>query len=374
MPYDAPDYTKVLWESGKPYWLTASGKKMFIPPLTAAQMREDPKAQAWAKSQGVNIDYQTDPTTGQVTVGPGGVTNTATPSGGLIHQRGEWNSETGQFDQGIDWGNIMALGVGGAIAAPFVAGALAGAGGGAASGAGASGAGAAAGGAAAGGTLASSTIAPLMGTLPAATAGSGAVTAATAAGGGGGWGALLGGVGGKGALVNAGANVAQSAIAAHGASEAAKTQSAAADRSLAFQQGIYDRQAQNFAPYLQQGQTSLGRLGQMAAAPGPTFHPGQPQGGFQMPSLAQMGQSQAPTATPSMQGQIGGGGIAQTAQTAAQAAIGSGGAPGAQTPKMQSQGSQSGLVLMQGPDGSKRPVPPQYVQQMIQKGARVVNG
>lgn len=202
------------------------------------------------------------------------------------------------------------------------------------------------GGAAAGGAAA---LGPTTAGSMAATTAATAVPASLAATGGsaGTWGALLGGAGGKGALINAGANVAQSAIAAHGASEAAKTQSAAADKSLAFQQGIYDRQAQNFAPYLQQGQQSLGRLGQMAATPGPMFQPGQPQGGFQMP------QNPAQVAP----------GTAMSLGAMGQAAAGQGA----------SQGSQgSGMVLMQAPDGSQKRVPASYVAKFQQEGARVV--
>jgi hypothetical protein len=58
-------------------------------------------------------------------------------SGGLIHEGAQWNDETGTWDHPINWGNIMSMGIGGAIAAPFVVGALAGAGGAGAAGGGA---------------------------------------------------------------------------------------------------------------------------------------------------------------------------------------------------------------------------------------------
>ncbi len=130
MAYDAPDYSVVLWDaSGKPYWKLASGKKSYIPPIVAMQERDDPKLLAWAKSQGFSIGTNPDGTTAIKTNAPGG---------GLIHNRGTWNSQTGKYDQGINWGNIAALGIGAAIAAPFVVGAVAGgaAGGGAAGGVG----------------------------------------------------------------------------------------------------------------------------------------------------------------------------------------------------------------------------------------------
>jgi len=139
--YDAPDYQHVLWENGKPYWKTASGKKTFIPPLVAAQMRDDPEILAWAEKQGVKIDFQTDPETGQITIGEGGIQNHAAPGGSLFRERGQWNSEKGEWDRPINWSNIMAMGVGGAMAAPFIVPALAAAGTSGAAGSGVAGAG-----------------------------------------------------------------------------------------------------------------------------------------------------------------------------------------------------------------------------------------
>ncbi len=128
MPYDAadaPDYKTVLWDNGKPYWRTAKGGKIFIPPMSAAQIRDDPKAMAWARAQGVNIDYQTDEA-GNVTVGEGGVTNTATPGGSLFRNRGEWNSDTGDFDQSLNWGNILSMVIAGTITAGVASAAMGG--------------------------------------------------------------------------------------------------------------------------------------------------------------------------------------------------------------------------------------------------------
>lgn len=205
MPYDAPDYQHVLWDQGKPYWNTASGGRVYIPPMVAAQERSDPKLMAWAKAKGVSIDYQTDPETGELTVGPGGVTNTAAPSGGIFHQRGEWNQDTGEFDTPLDWGNILSMVVGGAITAG-VASALMG--GGAAADAavstaietGSVDAGVAAG-TAAGGTLASTTIGTGLATLPAGLAPSGAVASAL------GGGSTLGAAGGTAAAGGGGVGV-----------------------------------------------------------------------------------------------------------------------------------------------------------------------
>ncbi len=134
MAYDAPDYQTVLWDAnGKPYWKTASGSKTYIPPIVAAQYQDDPKLRAWAASQGESIDYSKVASGGQAAV-----TNNARPGASLLKNAGTWNSKTGQFDRGVNWGNIMALGIAGAIAAPFVIGAVAGgAGAGAAGGTGA---------------------------------------------------------------------------------------------------------------------------------------------------------------------------------------------------------------------------------------------
>jgi hypothetical protein len=96
-------------------------------------------------------------------------------SGGLIHGRSEWDSKTGEYSQPINWGNIMSLAVGGAIAAPFVAAAVG-------AGAGAGAGGAAGAGEAAGGTLASTAGATGIGTLAPGVAASGAVPAALGTG------------------------------------------------------------------------------------------------------------------------------------------------------------------------------------------------
>lgn len=184
-------------------------------------------------------------------------------------------------------------------------------------------------GAGAGGAGAAAALGPTTVGSMAATSAASAVPASLAsstAASGGFWGQLLGLAGGKGALISAGADVAKAAIASRAAGQAANTQSAAADKSLAFQQGIYGQQQQNFAPYLQAGQQALGRLGQQATAPPPTFRPGQPQ------QLGNLGMGAAPQPPP----------------------------------------GQNQMVLMEGPDRVRKPVPQQYVQQLIAKNFRVV--
>lgn len=183
MPYDAPDYKTVLWdERGSPYWKTASGKKTYIPPLVAAQMRDEPRAMEWAKSKGVTIDYQTNPETGEVSVGAGGVVNNAAPGGGLFHKRGQWNSETGEWDTPLDWGNILSMAIAGGLTAGAATAMM---GGGAAAETAVSTAlstGSAEAGMAAAAPLASTAIGTGIATLPAVAA-SGAVPAALAGGG-----------------------------------------------------------------------------------------------------------------------------------------------------------------------------------------------
>lgn len=88
----------VQWDpSGKPYYNTSDGKRDYIPPVAAAQYRDDPRMQQFATQFGVNAEHPS----GNI------------PGGGLLHQRGVWNSQKGQYDQPIDWGNLMSMGVGG---------------------------------------------------------------------------------------------------------------------------------------------------------------------------------------------------------------------------------------------------------------------
>lgn len=175
---DLLDYSTLLWDNGKPYYLSASGKKSYVPPASAMSMWDDPKALAWAKSQGYYIDGGREGLTKPMEVGadgkviiPPNPVHMASQSGGIFHTTGTWDSNSGEFEHSIDWGNIMTIAIAGAIAAPFVAAAVGGAVGG--------GAGGAAGGAGGAGTLASSAIAPTLGTLPGVAA-SGAVPAAFA--------------------------------------------------------------------------------------------------------------------------------------------------------------------------------------------------
>lgn len=106
------DYSKILWSGGKPFWQRADGSKVFLPPATAAQTG-DRRAVEWAKSMGYSI-------------GDEGVINDVFSNHGtsLLKNRGNWNPDTGEIDQGINWNNIMAMGVGAQIGAPYLMSAL----------------------------------------------------------------------------------------------------------------------------------------------------------------------------------------------------------------------------------------------------------
>lgn len=130
---NAPDYSQVLWDNGKPYYKTGNGGKMYIPPASAMSMFDDPKAIAWAKSQGYYIDGGRAGLNQTPTVGPDGKVvmppnpvHTGNQSGGFLHTTGEWNSDTGQFDHSIDWGNILTLVVAGVMTAGVATAALGG--------------------------------------------------------------------------------------------------------------------------------------------------------------------------------------------------------------------------------------------------------
>lgn len=169
----------VKWDAKGPYYPTSDGRKAYIPPIAAAQYDDDPRMLQWAQAQGATLRDS-----------PQGITaGTSVPGGSLLKNRGTWNSQEGGYDQGINWGNVAALGVGGLIAAPAIAGLAAGAGGGAAAGGGATAA-------SGGGTLASSAVPGFTGTFAAAPSLTAATSTGALAGGAGasgmGWGNLIG--------------------------------------------------------------------------------------------------------------------------------------------------------------------------------------
>lgn len=107
MPVNTIDYSRIHFDGqGKPYWTQGGGRNVYLPPAAALQSR-NPQAVEWAQSMG------------------------SAPGSSLTRNRGHWDSGSGQWKQGINWNNIAAIGVGGAMAAPFVAPVFAGLGGGA---------------------------------------------------------------------------------------------------------------------------------------------------------------------------------------------------------------------------------------------------
>jgi hypothetical protein len=116
MPYDPiVDYANIQFdEQGRPFWVTQSGKRHYLAPLSAMQERSNPRAVEWARSMGV---YETP---------EGEIVNKSAPGSSFLKERGHWDTEGGEWDQDTNWGNILATGVGAMIGGPFVAGALSG--------------------------------------------------------------------------------------------------------------------------------------------------------------------------------------------------------------------------------------------------------
>jgi len=102
----------VQWDDqGRPFYHTSDGHRDYIPPVVAAQYRDDPRMLHWAQSQGATLADS-----------PHGITTgTSVPGGGFLHGRGQWDSQQGRYEQPINWGNLASAGIGAAIGAPFVA-------------------------------------------------------------------------------------------------------------------------------------------------------------------------------------------------------------------------------------------------------------
>jgi len=109
----------IYWdERGRPYRVYLmdgpgyrKGERQYVPPVEA-RYSDDPKLRAWGEGN-------------------------QQPGQSFLKERGTWDSDTGEWDQGTNWTNLLSAGVGGAIAAPLLLGAV---GGGAAGSAGAGGA------------------------------------------------------------------------------------------------------------------------------------------------------------------------------------------------------------------------------------------
>lgn len=107
MPDLVLNYNDVRFDQqGRPYWTTQSGQPSYIPPIAAAQS-PNIRARQWAASQGVTPENPS----GNV------------PQGGFAKSRGEWNPQTGQYDQGMNMSGLGGAILGGAaVAGPAVIG------------------------------------------------------------------------------------------------------------------------------------------------------------------------------------------------------------------------------------------------------------
>lgn len=131
----------------------------------------------------------------------------------------------------------------------------------------------------------------------------------------------------------AGAQVVGAKLASNAAQNAARTQSQAADRALAYQQQLQQQQRQDFTPYQQAGASAMGQLGRLANAPQPVFNASAPMGQLGLPP------QQAP-----------------------------------QPPQNFQQAGQNnqGMVKVQAPDGEIRQYPASAAQMLIARGAKLV--
>lgn len=110
------DYT-LHWEGSKPYYLRADGSQHFLSPMEVRGI------QASAQSDGTPVD----PRVTQLLAG-----GTDAPGTSLLKTRGHWDDQKGEWDQNVNWSNILSMAVGAGIAGPAIAGAASGGGGGAA--------------------------------------------------------------------------------------------------------------------------------------------------------------------------------------------------------------------------------------------------
>lgn len=100
-PYVADN--TIRWsEDGRPYVMLSTGQRHYLPPV-AVGGSSDPRLREWARSQG---STQENPT--------GGI-----PGGGFVRGAGEWNSETGQYEQPWNGGNLLSLAALGTIAGSY---------------------------------------------------------------------------------------------------------------------------------------------------------------------------------------------------------------------------------------------------------------
>ncbi len=341
------DYTNVQWDaSGKPYVMSQSGKRSYLPPAQAAQM-SDPRLRQWAASMGQVISRDDS---GNAT----GVVSNASPGSTFAKSQGAWNSGTGQFDQSMNQGGLGGLIEGAAgLAVPLVVGpALAGLAGGAgafpepvagawdAPTAAFSPTGVAS--TTVPGSVAAGGAAPIATTTPAWASGgalSGAATGpvASASATGASMASTAAPTGFLGSmknlltdpkfLIGTGANVLGGILSSHAAGKAADKQAAAAKQSLDLQRNIYEQNRNDQMPWLNAGRGAVSTLSQLMGVnginPASTFSQTSPQ-------------------------------PQQAVQRSPLAALAGGG---------------GGMVNMRAPDGSTRPVPAAMAAQLEARGA-----
>lgn len=118
MPYVPLDQSVVLWdEQGKPYWRSMDGRnaRHYIPPMVAAQYRDDPRMLAWAQSQGFQINRDDQGLITGMDIRPGAGAGGNRP---LDFKTGrQWDSRTGSYDTDFDWGDVAILAAGGLVGA-----------------------------------------------------------------------------------------------------------------------------------------------------------------------------------------------------------------------------------------------------------------
>lgn len=166
--------------------------------------------------------------------------------------------------------------------------------------------------------------------------------------------AALGVATGNPALIGTGASIFGADVASEGAKSAAKTQDAAADKSLALQKNIYERGQAGLSPYMSAGAGAVtnlrGLTGQPLEVVGPAA--GTPS---TMPANA---------AVPST----------RTASDAGAVPTGDVAVPRTTLQNFATSQTQSGYVTMRSPDGSMtQAVPANLVEHYRQQGASVVS-
>lgn len=172
------------------------------------------------------------------------------------------------------------------------------------------------------------------------------------------------------AAASTGATVYAAKKGANAAKDAARQQTDAAEKALETQRESYATQRQDFSPYQRAGNEALQRLQDMGRGPRNTFDPGAPMRTLGNPTGPGSGNTSIANARP------GSGGMGQMGMNSSQAPPGGpiaaqGMAQGG-PPSSPLQGQQ--MVLMQGPDGAKRPVPANVAEQLKQRGFTVVSG